>query len=117
MKTVLKLSNMKFYAYHGVLPYERVAGGYFEVNLTIEADLSKATESDDLSDTLNYSDIYDLVKMEMQQPSQLIERVAGRIFNAIKDKYRVIDALEVRVAKLNPPVEGEAEKAEIIIRD
>ena len=107
---------MKFHAYHGVLPQERVIGTDFMVNLQIEADLNKATVSDNVADTINYAKVYDIVKEEITVPSDLIEHVAGRIYTRLKEHFIQITDLEVRVAKLNPPMEGEIEKAEIVVR-
>src|SRR5690554_4282093 len=115
MKTQINLSKMKFRAFHGVLPHEGVIGGDFEVNLLIEADLSQACESDDVRDTISYADVYDIVKAEMETPSKLLEHVAARIFKRISEQYMQISSLEVRVAKLHPPMNGEVEKAKIVI--
>ena len=117
MKTSIELKNMRFFAYHGVLPQERIIGNEFLVNLKIETDFSRALDSDNVNDTLNYAEVYDLVKIEMKQPSGLLEHVAGRIFNKLKTHFSQIKTLEVRLAKLNPPVAGEVEMAEIVVSD
>lgn len=115
MKTRINLCNMKFRAFHGVMPHESVVGGDFEVNVVIDADLRDACESDDVRDTISYADVYDIIKFEMDIPSQLLEHVAARIFNRLSGHYQEIKSLEVRVAKLHPPMNGEVEKAEIVI--
>lgn len=117
MRTFIKLKNMRFFAYHGVLPQERIVGNEFVVNIKIEVDFVMAISSDDVSDTLNYATVFGLVKNEMQQPSNLLENVAGRIFRSIKNEFPQIKHLEVKLAKLNPPVEGEVESAEITVSD
>ena len=43
------LSNLRFRAYHGVLPQERVEGNDFIVNLRLAYDFDKAMETDDVS--------------------------------------------------------------------
>ena len=117
MQTSIRLKNMKFYAYHGVLPQEKIVGNSFVVNVEFTADVSKSFETDKVDDTINYAKVYDLVKAEMEIPSQLIEHVAGRIFSRIKKAFPQISTLEVRLAKLNPPVNGEVEASEIIVTD
>lgn len=117
MRTSIKLKNMRFYAYHGVLPQEKITGNDFVVNVTITADVSRSFQTDNVADTVNYAAVYDLVKAEMAVPSELMEHVAGRIFSEIKRSFPRINALEVRLAKLNPPVSGEMEASEIIITD
>ncbi len=47
-------------------------------------DTSKAEETDNLDDTVNYQEVYAVVKREMMISSKLLENVAKRILNAIK---------------------------------
>lgn len=117
MKTSIELKNMRFFAHHGVLPQERVIGNEFVVNLKLETDFSIACKTDEVEDTLNYAHIFDLVKAEMQTPSNLLEHVAGRILRKIRETYPNLGAIEIRVAKMYPPVSGEAEMAEVVIND
>ena len=115
MNTKIELHNMLFYAYHGVMPHEREIGNEFEVSVKLEAEISAACASDDVNDTINYATLFELVNMEMQIPSRLLEHVAGRIFNRLTQEYPPITSLEVRVSKRHPPVKGKMEKAEIVI--
>lgn len=107
---------MAFHAFHGVLEEERIIGGTFlvDISYTIE---TNAIETDCLEDTLSYADLYALVKKEMTQPSRLIEHVAGRTLRAIKNKYPQIQHVTVKIAKLNPPLNGEVAKATVTITD
>lgn len=115
MKTTIELTNMRFYAYHGVLPQERETGNVFLVNMTLEADIAAACTSDDVNDTINYADVFELVKTEMEQPSRLLEHVAGRILAKLMEQYPHISLVRVSVAKMHPPVGGEMEKAAIVL--
>ena len=117
MKTSIRMENMRFFAYHGVMPQERVTGNDFIVNIRLSADLSAACRSDDVNDTVSYADVFRLVKEEMEQPSKLLEHVAGRIYRRITSAYPVIDQLEVCVSKLNPPVDGQMDCASVIVGD
>jgi len=113
----IELKKMLFYACHGVMEQERIAGNTFRVDLKLYLDLSKAIESDKLEDTLNYADVFSLVKDEMAIPSNLIEHVAGRIVQRIKQKYPCVSKITIRLAKINPPIEGEIQEAAVIISD
>ena len=117
MKTEMTLRNMRFYAFHGVMPHEKRVGGSYEVTLHLKVDFADACETDCLDDTLNYAALYDLVKKEMDVPSQLIEHVAGRIYSQIKETYPAVESLSVTVAKLHPPVGGVMESAEVTLAD
>ena len=76
---LIHLEDMEFYAYHGCYQEEQLTGNWFLVNLTLEANLKKASETDKISDTLNYQEAYELVKKEMKVKSHLLENVAKRI--------------------------------------
>ncbi len=117
MKTFIKLQNIKFYSHHGVLSQETIIGNHFEVNIQIEYNFTKAFQTDNVDDTLNYAAVYDIIKQQMSTPSKLLEHVAGRIFHTLKDEFQDIRIVELRVAKFNPPVDGEVEKSEIIITE
>ena len=93
----IRLHDMRFYAYHGVMEQEQRVGGYYLVSLTIEADLTKAICTDDVSDTVNYAELYELVKNEMAIPSKLLEHVAGRIGQRVLDRFPQVTALTVSV--------------------
>ena len=97
---------MEFKAYHGCLEQEKVRGNSFTVDFRGELDLSAAAESDNLDDTINYAEIYEIVSDEMSIPSELLENVAGRIVKAIEKRFPQIARFSVRVSKKRPPVEG-----------
>ncbi len=117
MKTSIELKNMHFYAYHGVLLHEKQNGNDFFVNVKFTADVTKSFESDNVEDTINYAEIYDLVKEQMAIPSNLIEHIAGRIFYKIKESFPQIEYLEVKLSKQNPPVGGNVEASEVVVSD
>ena len=117
MKTYIELKNMRFYAYHGVLPAETIIGNDFAVNLKLKADFSAACESDDVRDTVNYAEVYDIVQSEMKVPSKLLEHVAGRIFSKLKEVFPDAEIVELRVAKKRPPVNGEVDWSEITLME
>ena len=102
----IELEGMEFKAYHGCLEQEKVRGNSFTVDFIGELDLHAAAESDNLNDTLNYADIYEIVADEMSVPSELLENVAGRIVKAIEKSYPQLIRFSVRVSKKRPPVEG-----------
>ena len=114
MGTIL-LENMKFHAFHGVLPEERIVGNTYSVTVKFSFDFSKAAKEDNLDETINYAEVYELVKNEMRQPSKLIEHAAQRILDRILLRLPEIKSLEVQLSKHNPPVSGEVEKATVVI--
>ena len=114
MGTIL-LENMKFHAFHGVLPEEQIVGNTYSVTVKFTFDFSKAAKSDTLDETINYAEVYELVKSEMQQPSKLIEHVAQRISDRIRRQFPQLKSLEVRLSKHNPPLSGEVGRATVVV--
>ena len=78
----VSLRQVRFRAFHGVLPQERQVGADFLLDLKVGYPLAKAMQSDSVDDTLNYATLYDLMAREMRQPSKLLEHVAGRMAEA-----------------------------------
>ena len=113
---LITIEGMEFHAFHGLLEEEQKIGGRFAVDIVIETNFSEAACADDIHGTVNYQEVYDLVKKEMALPSKLIEHVAQRILTAILDKIKSIDQLEVKVIKYRPPVNGVIEKVSVSLR-
>ena len=51
---IIKVNNIKLYAYHGCLDEEAKIGSEYRVDLAIKADLKKSAKTDDLIDTVDY---------------------------------------------------------------
>ena len=71
--------------------------------------------TDDVADTLNYAEVYNIVKQEMAIPSKLIEHVSGRIANRLMEQYADISSIELRITKLNPPMGADCRGAGVEI--
>ena len=112
---IIELSGMHFHAFHGCIDEEKENGNEFVVDFRCRYGIKEAALSDDLSFTLDYSKIYDIVAAQMSLPSNLLENVAARIFNAILKAYPEIGEMELKVAKLNPPVDGKADSASVTL--
>ena len=110
------LHEVRFYAFHGVMPQERSVGGEFFVSVKVGYPLEKAMISDDVADTLNYAELYELVKKEMMQPSGLLEHVMGRIVEAIEKAFPEVTSVEVKIKKVNPPMGSDCKGAEVMGR-
>ncbi len=102
----LRLLNMVFYGYHGVFDAERELGQRIEVDLEFSADLSQAARNDDFDASVNYVDLYTVVKEIVEEGEfKLIEGIAQAILSQIWDAFEP-EALTVRVRKPQPPVGG-----------
>ena len=110
-RSKIYLKNVRFHAYHGVLPQETQVGNDYVVNLDVSYDFSRAMETDDLAGTLNYAELYELVKQEMEIPGKLLEHVAGRIGDSLFAAYPSIKEIQLSVTKINPPMGADSDGA------
>ena len=105
MSDQINITGIKAFGYHGVLPHEAIEGQEFIVDLLINLDLQAASRSDQLTDTVNYADLAQIVHENIVgERVQLIERLAGRIADEIKATYRQILSISVTVHKPHAPV-------------
>ena len=104
---IITVNGLKFYAYHGCLDEEGIIGGHYSVDIKIFTDFSTAAKNDVLSETVDYCDVYEIVKTQMMIRSKLIENVAYRIASALKETIQLISKVEVMVTKIAPPVNGD----------
>lgn len=114
-KTYVHIDNLKVHAYHGVLPQERVVGNDYIINIKVGTDWMRATKTDDVIDTLDYSQLATLIKDEMTEQSSLIEHVAGRIISTITTKFQNVTSINLRITKVAPPMSADCDGAGVEI--
>ena len=110
---VIRINDMRFYAHHGCFDQERAIGTHFRVDLAFTTDTSHAETTDNIGDTVSYLDVYQVVKAEMDTPSNLLEHVARRIGDAVMLQFTAVEAVTVIVHKLNPPLGGQMESVSV----
>ena len=103
----IQLNGMEFYAYHGCHFEEQTKGNHFTVDITMDCDMERASDSDELRDALNYAEAYELVKEEMAIRSHLLEHLSSRILNRLFERFPQLNNAQVCVTKLTPPVGGQ----------
>ena len=111
---LISVEGIKVFAYHGDLPEEAVLGGHFIVNVWVTTNMSEVKKSDKLEDTVNYVQITEVVKKEMQIRSEMIEHVAGRIAAEILLLNKV-EAVKVEVEKKSPPIDFNVNKISVLV--
>lgn len=105
------LKNVRFHAFHGVLSQETIVGNDYLVNLTVDYDFTAAMETDELSGTVSYADLFEVIKEEMAKPSKLLEHVAGRIGKRIFAEFPAIQKIQLAINKVNPPMGADCDGA------
>ena len=115
--STIAIEGMTFRAYHGCMEEEQVIGNTFVVDLYLETDTEKAELSDDLNDTTDYAEAYNIVKREIEIPSKLLEHVGRRILDAVKGSFPEVESIELKVSKMNPPINGQADSVSVTLME
>lgn len=102
----VRLTDLRFHAFHGVDPQEKKVGGEYIVDLIFTVPFNNTDFGDNLSLTVSYADVYELVATEMKKKSDLIEHAAWRIGNSLAANFPAISSAEVTIRKVTPPVTG-----------
>ena len=114
---LIRLVNATFFAHHGVSAAEKQTGGRYEVDVEVKFDFEEAAQEDDLEETVCYEKVYQIVKEVVQANRfDLIERIAWRIASQVMELSVQIEYAEISVRKLNPPIAGTADYAEVVYR-
>jgi dihydroneopterin aldolase len=98
----VELKNIRFHAYHGLYAEERKSGSDYELNLSVSWEETKLIS--DLSQTVNYVRLHELVKHEMKTPRQLLETFLMEIADRIHAEFPLVKEINMSLAKLNPPI-------------
>lgn len=106
MNDKILLSGAQFYGRHGVTDEEQRIGGRYVVDVALKVDLTRAAASDDLADTVSYSDVYRSIREIVEGRSfRLVEALAGAIADQLLARFPA-DEVQVRVKKQPPPTAG-----------
>lgn len=116
MSDQIRVTGIKAFGYHGVLPHEATQGQEFIVDLLITLDLRAVSLSDDLTESINYADLAQIAHDNIVgERVQLIERLAGRIAEEISSAYSQITSVSVTVHKPHAPVAVDFEDISVTI--
>ena len=111
----LTLKGMKFYSHSGMYSFEKEVGQLFEIDLDCYLSLEESSHSDRIGDTINYSNLFALVKEVLENSSyNLMERLAGEISKRALADFP-ISKITVRCRKPRVPVKGFIDYAEVEI--
>ncbi|MEL7532205.1 MAG: dihydroneopterin aldolase, partial [Bacteroidota bacterium] len=98
----IAVEGIEVFGYHGVYDQERQDGNNFIVDVYLKSDIFRSAYTDQLADTLDYQQVYEIVLAEMKTPAKLLEHLAYRIARQISNSFPDILALQIKVSKLNP---------------
>jgi 7,8-dihydroneopterin aldolase/epimerase/oxygenase len=98
------LHDIHFYAFHGVGKQERKVGNDFCIDIRLKYDIRVAAFHDEVTNVVSYVDVFQVLKEEMAIPSNLLEHVCTRIVERLFRKFPIVEEIQIRLAKRNPPM-------------
>ena len=105
MKRIIRLEDVRFYAFHGDFVEEEASGSSFVLNVAVTTEVQEVL-TDDLADTVDYCKLNDILHEEMNKPSHLMEDVIQRVLNRIEAEKFIMDKVFISMKKLNPAFGG-----------
>lgn len=102
----IALENVRFFAPIGFYEEERVLGNEFFVDLKVGVPFQNPN-SEDLKNTINYEELYQVLVEVMSPKRRLLESAAEEILNAVLKKYPYVREVNVQIRKMNPPFGGD----------
>lgn len=101
----ITLTGIKGFGHHGVLEEEKRNGQPFVVDAVLHLDLAPAARTDELTETVHYGEIAELIHAEIEsKPVDLIETLADRTARLILERYPAIQLVELTVNKPQAPI-------------
>lgn len=105
MNDRIEIKGIEVYAKHGVLEHEREKAQVFRVDVSVHTDLAIAGDSDDLADTLDYSELaLEVREVVGAESHKLIETIAARVAESVLSHPQVSRAV-VTVHKPQAPID------------
>ena len=101
----VELRDLRLLAYHGLNEGEEKVGNSYLINLVVSYD-DGFTQFDSIKSTINYVELYEIVRQRMQIPSALLEKLCESIVGKIKHQYPFVTEITLSVYKLQAPIEG-----------
>ena len=101
----IQLHQLQFFAYHGVFEEERLLGNNYQVDVSISYQPNQPTITQ-LSDTIDYSSVYQLLHERMQIPTPLLETIATEFAQDILTRFPLAEQVMFSILKLHPPITG-----------
>jgi len=111
----INLNGAEFFAFHGYYPEEQLLGSKFLVDISVGFEPTGDLAEDELLNTVNYEQLYNIACEEMKITRKLIETVAQAIADIIKQKFPFVENTKVSIQKINPPLKGKVGHSSVVI--
>ena len=104
------LQGARFFAFHGLYGEEQLTGSEFIVDVETELEVFNRG-NDEISRTVNYERLFEIISNQMKNPRKLLESVAHAMLEDIRHEFISVKNIRVSIRKVNPPLSGEVENS------
>jgi len=111
----VSIEDIRIFAFHGLYPEERILGNWYTLDVIVESE-TQPNFSDDIANTIDYSQIFAICKQLMANPVDLLETVAEKIALKIRHEISEEVSILVQISKENPPMGVSAGKSTVVYR-
>ena len=99
----IELNEVVFFGYHGLYADEKKLGNTYKVNVHINFS-PKNDLVDKLDQTIDYVQVYAIMKKWMEIPTALLETLVGKIADDILTTQALADKVFVEITKVHMPI-------------
>jgi dihydroneopterin aldolase len=111
----INLNDAEFFAYHGFYPEEQLLGTRFLVDISVSFEPTGDLSDDEIHNTVNYEQLYNIACDEMKITRKLIETVGQGITKNIREKFPVVKSIKVAIKKMDPPLKGKVGHSSVVV--
>ena len=105
MSDSIFVRGLALHAYHGVMQHEAKVGQTFRLDFDLDIDLSAASRSDKLKDTVSYDmAVKTASEAFCTRRYRLVEAAAGAVAEALLDRCPGVRAVRITVHKPHAPI-------------
>jgi len=107
----IRLNNLEFYTYHGVFSEEKKLGQRLKISLEMGLSLEKASVSDNLDDTIDYTKVYEGIRKIVcgNKHYNLLEKICGDISEYVLREFSKVINVKICIIKMGVPYPGISE--------
>lgn len=101
----VQLHQLKFNSFHGIHEEEKILGNDYVIDASVEFHENTSVITS-IHETINYTEIYRMIKMKMEIPTPLLETILMEIGKEIHDHFPQLKSINISIKKMHPPIEG-----------
>jgi dihydroneopterin aldolase len=99
----ISLDKLVFFGYHGLYAEEKKLGNTYIVDVLIDFTAKKSI-IDNLDQTIDYVQVYALIKKWMEIPTPLLETLVGNMADDILKEQLLAEKVMVKITKQHLPI-------------